>query len=101
MCQPILNSGNYDSAIMKISDLALQGIERMNKKPVFIPKGKGLLVQTSKGIKGRTFYDETFHNGKMKVYLVDENLQLKKGKDGKLLKMLCDPNKLNRIGFVD
>lgn len=52
----------------------------------------GYLVETKTGLKGRTYHREGRVNGKTIVYVE---------KDGKTLKMLCNPNTLKITGFID
>jgi hypothetical protein len=51
-------------------------------------KGRGYLVETPHG-KGRTFHDDSPINGKIAVYLSDGR------------KLLCIPDKIKQIGFID
>ena len=54
------------------------------------------LVETTKtGKKGRTYHGENPINGKIRVYLMTDNFEL----TGQ--KMLCDPEGLKKIGFID
>jgi len=55
-------------------------------------KNPGYIVETSKGIKGRTYHREGLINGKTVVHIK---------KDDKDLKLLCDPDSLKIIGFID
>ena len=52
----------------------------------------GYLVETKTGKKGRTYHKENKINKKTVVHL---------DVDGKDVKMLCDPESLKIIGFVD
>jgi hypothetical protein len=52
----------------------------------------GYLVTTKTGLKGRTFHKDELINGKQPVYVE---------KDGKPLKMLCDPETLIINGYID
>lgn len=52
----------------------------------------GYLVTTKTGLTGRTYHKDDLINGKQPVYVE---------KDGKLLKMLCDPESLSINGFID
>jgi len=52
----------------------------------------GYLVETKTGKKGRTYHKEKKINKKTVVHI---------DVDGKDVKMLCDPNSLKIIGFVD
>lgn len=51
--------------------------------------GKGYIVETASGLRGRTYHTDELVNGKMCVYL--ENSK----------QMLCTPTKLKLIGFID
>jgi hypothetical protein len=55
-------------------------------------KDAGYLVETKTGKRGRTYHREKLINGKMIVYIKT---------DDKEVKMLCDPQKIKIIGFVD
>lgn len=55
-------------------------------------KSSGYLVTTKTGLVGRTYDKDNLVNGKQPVYVE---------KDGKLLKMLCDPESLKVNGFID
>ena len=55
-------------------------------------KDSGYLVKTKTGIEGRTFHREGLVNKKMVVHIE---------KDGKTVKMLCDPKSVEIIGYVD
>jgi hypothetical protein len=55
-------------------------------------KDSGYLVETKTGKQGRTFHREGLVNKKMVVHIEE---------DGKTVKMLCDPNSVKIIGFVD
>lgn len=55
-------------------------------------KESGYLVETKKGLKGRTFHRDSLVNKKQIVYIE---------KDGKVVKMLCDPKTITIIGYVD
>ena len=52
----------------------------------------GYLVETKTGLKGRTYHREGLVNGKTIVHIE---------KDGKTLKMLCNPDTLKTTGFID
>lgn len=52
----------------------------------------GYLVTTKTGLVGRTYHKDALINGKQPVYVE---------KDGKLLRMLCDPDSLILNGFID
>jgi hypothetical protein len=53
----------------------------------------GYLVETKTGKQGRTYHREGRVNKKTVVHIIDEN--------GKEIKMLCDPQKLKIIGYID
>lgn len=55
----------------------------------------GTIVKTSKGKKGIVYTNEFPVNEKVKVYVLDKSFNL----TGE--KLLCDPNKLKVIGYVD
>ena len=61
-------------------------------------KDSGYLIETKGGIKGRTYHREGLVdcegsvNKKMVVHIE---------KDGKDVKMLCDPKTVKIIGFID
>jgi len=55
-------------------------------------KDAGYLVETKTGKKGRTYHREKKINKKTVVHI---------DVDGKDVKMLCDPESLKIIGFVD
>jgi len=55
-------------------------------------KDAGYVVETKTGKQGRTFHREKLINGKMVVYVKV---------DSKEVKMLCDPQTVKIIGFVD
>lgn len=55
----------------------------------------GYLVETKSGNTGRTYNDKEMINGKVPVYLYDEN-----GKPAEKA-ILCDPKTLKTIGFID
>lgn len=55
----------------------------------------GFIVQTKTGKKGRTYSNKPPINGKIVVYLYDENGQeTERG-------IICDPKSLKVIGFID
>lgn len=56
-------------------------------------KDSGCLVETKTGKKGRTYYREGLINKKMIVHIKTE--------DKKEVKMLCDPETVKIIGYVD
>ncbi len=49
----------------------------------------GMLVETNTGKRGRTYSHEEYINGKIKVHLFNGD------------KILCSPEKLKVIGFID
>jgi len=55
-------------------------------------KNSGYLVETKNGEQGRTYHREGLVNKKMVVHIE---------KEGKDLKMLCDPKTVKIIGFID
>ena len=55
-------------------------------------KDSGYQVKTKTGREGRTYHRDGLIDGKMIVYITVE---------GKIIKMLCDPQKIEIIGFVD
>jgi hypothetical protein len=55
-------------------------------------KDAGYLVETKTGKQGRTYHREGLVNKKMVVHIEE---------DGKTIKMLCDPQTVKIIGFVD
>jgi hypothetical protein len=55
-------------------------------------KDAGYLVETKSGKKGRTYHRDKLLNGKMVVY---------SEVDGKEVKLLCDPQTIKIIGFID
>lgn len=63
-------------------------IEQLNRL-VHGNKNAGKLVETKKGVVGRTYNSDNFINGKVMVYCTD----------GK--KLLCDPKSLKLIGYID
>jgi hypothetical protein len=52
----------------------------------------GYLVTTKTGLVGKTYHKDELINGKQPVYVE---------KDGKALRMLCDPDSLKVNGFID
>lgn len=52
----------------------------------------GCLVTTKTGLKGRTYHKDNLINGKQPVYVE---------KDGKEVRLLCDPESLTLNGFID
>jgi hypothetical protein len=58
-------------------------------------KRPGKLVKTEKGHKGIIYNDDPIHNGKYQVRLIDEKFK----PTG--VNMLCSPDKLTTIGFID
>ena len=55
-------------------------------------KDSGYKVKTKGGIEGRTYHREGLIKNKMIVHIEV---------DGRDIKMLCDPQKIEIIGFVD
>lgn len=55
-------------------------------------KDSGYLVETKTGKKGRTYHRDTKVNGKTVVYVEI---------DCKIIKMLCDPETIKVVGYVD
>jgi len=55
-------------------------------------KDAGYLVKTKTGKEGRTYHREGLINGKMVVHLEI---------DGKPVKMLSNPDKVEVIGYID
>ena len=55
-------------------------------------KDSGCLVKTKTGKEGRTYHRDNLVNGKLIVYV---------NVDGKQVKMLCDPETVKIIGYVD
>ena len=55
-------------------------------------KDSGYLVKTKTGKEGRTYHRDNKVNGKVVVYVMV---------DGKEVKMLCDPETIEIIGYVD
>lgn len=55
-------------------------------------KNSGYLVITKTGKKGRTYHRDVKVNGKTVVYIEI---------DGKEIKMLCDPETIKVVGYVD
>ena len=55
-------------------------------------KNSGYKVTTKTGKTGRTYHSEGLVNGKQIVHIEE---------DGKIIKMLCDPDSLKIIGFYD
>lgn len=56
-------------------------------------KDSGYLVKTKTGKEGRTYHRDKLVNGKLLVYVNTD--------DGKQVKMLCDPETVKIIGYVD
>lgn len=52
----------------------------------------GLLVRTKSGYEGRTYHKDDLINGKQPVYI---------DKDEKPLRLLCQPDSLTIIGYID
>jgi hypothetical protein len=55
-------------------------------------KNSGYIVKTKNGLVGRTYHIEKTVNNKTVVHVE---------KEGKFIKMLCDPNSLIIVGFAD
>ena len=55
-------------------------------------KNSGYLVETKNGQKGRTYHCENLINKKTIVHIDKEN---------KSMKILCEPDTLKILGFVD
>lgn len=55
-------------------------------------KNSGCMVETKTGVKGRTYHREGLVNKKMVVHIES---------DGKEVKMLCDPQTVKIIGYID
>lgn len=55
-------------------------------------RNSGYLVETKKGVTGRTYHSENIINKKMVVHVTIKD---------KIVKMLCDPNTLKIIGYVN
>lgn len=52
-------------------------------------RNAGTLVETKKGLLGRTYNNENLINGKVRVHCTDGS------------KLLCDPKSLTIKGFID
>lgn len=63
-------------------------------------KNGGRIVKTKTGLLGRTYNRDSLHDGKVKVYVLDEDENVKMS-NGKPLKMLCRPDSLQFLGFID
>lgn len=70
---------------MELTSWDVEQLDRM----VDGDKKAGMIVETKKGLIGRTYSNETLINGKVRVYLEND------------LKMLCDPAKLKLKGFIN
>lgn len=55
-------------------------------------KDSGYLVKTKSGKEGRTYHRDNLVDGKLIVYIEV---------DGKEMKMLCNPETIKIIGYVD
>jgi hypothetical protein len=55
-------------------------------------KDSGCLVKTKTGKEGRTYHKDKLVKGKLIVYITVDN---------KEIKMLCDPETVKIIGYVD
>lgn len=74
---------------MDLSDEALEfEFEQLNTFAGLNDAKKGYIVETKKGLIGRTFHSDPLVNGKQPVYV----------ENGKLL---CDPETLTVKGFID
>lgn len=60
-------------------------------------ENSGYLVETKTGKRGRTYHSKGLINGKVPVYLEDENKKLSFSDNA----ILCDPATLRIIGFID
>jgi hypothetical protein len=69
----------------ELTDWDVEQLERF----AYGNKKAGQLVETQKGVLGRTYNNETLVNGKVRVHCVDGS------------KLLCDPSKLTLKGFID
>lgn len=60
------------------------------------------MVKTRRGFIGRTYNDEQWIDGKVPVHLLTEDRQIRMNpKTGQPLKLLCRPETLQIIGFID
>lgn len=57
--------------------------------------GGGYLVQTKTGVRGRTYYEKKLINGKIPVYKEISKFNYSEKA------ILCDPDSLKIIGFID
>lgn len=65
-------------------------------------KNPGMLVETKDGKIGRTFNADPLINGKVKVYLLNEQtFNPKRDNNGVPLKLLCNPSTLKIKGYID
>ena len=65
-------------------------------------KGKGYLVESAKGNRGRTMHTDKPINGKIPVYLYRHGTSdIDSDDKGDVIKVLCDPTKLSIHGFID
>lgn len=65
-------------------------------------KKPGMLVRTKNGLLGRTYHSDRPVNGKVKVYLLNEDFSPRNASNtDRQLKMLCDPNTLKLVGYID
>lgn len=56
-------------------------------------KDAGCTVKTKTGKIGRTYYREPIINNKLIVHITTD--------EGKIVKMLCDPETVKIIGYID
>lgn len=94
-----LNANTAQHRIECIEE-AIRFIETNKPKPIDLfsqpPGGRGMLFLTKSGKKVRTYYkDGEAVNGKVKCYVLDDNMQL----TGE--KILCEPGTMQHIGFID
>lgn len=85
--------GNYKNAIDDFSDknggLTPWDVEQLERLATGGNPKVGRLVETSKGVAGRTYNNEAEINGKVRVYCTDGS------------KLLCNPDSLKVKGFID
>lgn len=58
-------------------------------------QNSGYIVETKSGKKGRTFHNKGMINGKIPVYLERDKFKYESNA------ILCDPQTLKTIGFID
>ena len=73
---------------MSNEELTEWDVEQLNRL-VQGNKNAGKLVETKKGLVGRTYNNESPINGKIRVHCTDGS------------KLLCDPKTLTLKGFID